>query len=62
MLLYGRPKSKERSEPRHGSGLFEGQGHAAWYKYNYMCLNTPAKAADPGAPDISWSADGHVVP
>ena len=49
---------------RHGNGscLTFTDGHAAWFKYNYMCLNTPAKAADPGAADISWTADGHAVP
>jgi hypothetical protein len=45
-----------------GSALTFIDGHAAWFKYSYMCLNTPAKAADPGDPDISWTADGHVVP
>jgi prepilin-type N-terminal cleavage/methylation domain-containing protein/prepilin-type processing-associated H-X9-DG protein len=49
---------------RHGEGssLTFADGHASWFKYTYMCLNTPSKAADPGRPDISWSADGHVVP
>ncbi|MGA2175202.1 MAG: prepilin-type N-terminal cleavage/methylation domain-containing protein [Verrucomicrobiota bacterium] len=36
--------------------------HAAWFKYAYVCLNTPSKAADPGRPDINWAADGHRVP
>jgi prepilin-type N-terminal cleavage/methylation domain-containing protein len=36
--------------------------HAAYYKYAYVCSNTPAKAADPGRPDINWAADGHTVP
>jgi prepilin-type processing-associated H-X9-DG protein len=45
-----------------GSTLAFTDGHARWYKYGYMCLNTPAKAADPGVPEISWTADGHVVP
>jgi hypothetical protein len=31
---------------------------AAWYKYSYVCSNTPAIAADPG----HWAADGTVVP
>jgi prepilin-type processing-associated H-X9-DG protein len=50
------------SRHNNGSGLTFTDGHATWYKYTYMCLNTPAKAADPGVPDISWTADGHVVP
>jgi prepilin-type N-terminal cleavage/methylation domain-containing protein len=45
-----------------GSVLTFTDGHAAWFKYSYMCLNTPAKAADPGVADISWSDDGHIVP
>ena len=47
-----------------GSSLTFGDGHAAWFKYTYMCSNSVAlaKAADPGVPDISWSYDGHVVP
>jgi prepilin-type N-terminal cleavage/methylation domain-containing protein/prepilin-type processing-associated H-X9-DG protein len=45
-----------------GSSLTFADGHASWFKYSYMCLNTPSKAADPGRPDISWTTDGHVVP
>jgi len=40
-------------------------GHAASYKYDYVVAqqNSSGKlAADPGRPDISWTADGHVVP
>ena len=36
--------------------------HAAYFKYAYVCSNTPAKAADPGRSDINWAADGHTVP
>ena len=45
-----------------GSSLSFEDGHATWYRYDYMCLNTPAKAADPGDPDICWTANGSVVP
>jgi len=45
-----------------GSSLTFADGHSQWYKYSYMCLNTPAKAADPGDPDIVWTANGSVVP
>ncbi len=45
-----------------GSSLSFQDGHASWFRYNYMCLNTPAKAADPGDPDICWTANGSVVP
>ncbi|HEY3915798.1 MAG TPA: prepilin-type N-terminal cleavage/methylation domain-containing protein [Verrucomicrobiae bacterium] len=36
--------------------------HVAWFKYSYVCSNTPAIAADPGHSDINWAADGTVVP
>jgi prepilin-type processing-associated H-X9-DG protein len=45
-----------------GASITFGDGHAQWYKYSYVCLNTPAKAADPGDPDIQWSCDGHQIP
>jgi len=49
---------------RHSGGcsLTFADAHASWFKYSYMCLNTPAKAADPGVSDISWTANGSVVP
>jgi prepilin-type N-terminal cleavage/methylation domain-containing protein/prepilin-type processing-associated H-X9-DG protein len=49
---------------RHGRGsvLTFADGHAYWFKYTYMCADAGNKAADPGAPDIQWSCDGHVVP
>jgi len=49
---------------RHGGGsiLSFADGHASWFRYTYMCLNAGSKAADPGVSDISWTADGHVVP
>jgi prepilin-type N-terminal cleavage/methylation domain-containing protein len=45
-----------------GSSLTFSDGHAQWYKYDYMCINVGQKAADPGRPDISWTANGSVVP
>jgi prepilin-type N-terminal cleavage/methylation domain-containing protein len=36
--------------------------HASYYKYSYVCSNTPAIACDPGRSDINWAADGTVVP
>jgi prepilin-type N-terminal cleavage/methylation domain-containing protein/prepilin-type processing-associated H-X9-DG protein len=45
-----------------GSSLTFADGHAAWYKYTYVCSNAGSKAADPGDPDISWTANGSVVP
>jgi prepilin-type N-terminal cleavage/methylation domain-containing protein/prepilin-type processing-associated H-X9-DG protein len=45
-----------------GSSITFMDGHVKYYKYSYVCLNTPAKAADPKAPDIQWSCDGHQIP
>jgi prepilin-type N-terminal cleavage/methylation domain-containing protein/prepilin-type processing-associated H-X9-DG protein len=45
-----------------GSSITFMDGHVKYYKYSYVCLNTPSKAADPGAPDIQWSCNGHQIP
>ncbi|MBI3876071.1 MAG: prepilin-type N-terminal cleavage/methylation domain-containing protein [Verrucomicrobia bacterium] len=48
-----------------GANLSFADGHAAWFKYAYVCSNQPpgqVKAIDPGLPDINWSYDGHRVP
>lgn len=45
-----------------GSSITFADGHATWYRYDYVCMNAGAKAADPGRPDIQWSADGHQIP
>ena len=45
-----------------GSSLTFADGHASWFRYNYMCADAGSKAADPGAPDIQWTCDGHIVP
>jgi len=45
-----------------GGSITFGDGHAAWYKYSYVCSNEVANAADPGHPDIQWAADGSIVP
>jgi prepilin-type N-terminal cleavage/methylation domain-containing protein/prepilin-type processing-associated H-X9-DG protein len=56
-----------RFSSRHGAGGNIGftDGHAAWFKYNYVVTagngNSGAKPADPGDPDISWSYDGHTI-
>jgi prepilin-type N-terminal cleavage/methylation domain-containing protein/prepilin-type processing-associated H-X9-DG protein len=49
---------------RHGNGssLTFADGHSSWFKYSYMCSNAVSKAADPGDQDISWTANGSVVP
>lgn len=57
-----------RLSSRHSAGvnITFNDGHAAYFKYSYACLPSPSaqaptKAADPGDPDINWSADGHQV-
>jgi prepilin-type N-terminal cleavage/methylation domain-containing protein/prepilin-type processing-associated H-X9-DG protein len=47
-----------------GASITFADGHTSWYKYSYVCSNNVAeqKAADPGDPDIQWSANGHVIP
>ncbi len=50
------------SRHNQGSNLGFGDGHAIYYKYTYMCSNVISKAADPGRPDISWTANNSVVP
>ena len=49
---------------RHSAGgcITFSDNHAAYYKYDYVCSNTPSIAADPGRPDINWAADGTQVP
>jgi prepilin-type N-terminal cleavage/methylation domain-containing protein/prepilin-type processing-associated H-X9-DG protein len=53
-----------RISSRHGAGsnLVFADGHAAYYKYSYICSNAVTKAVDPGRPDIQWTHDGHVLP
>lgn len=45
-----------------GANLNFADGHAAYYKYSYICLNTGTKAADPGNSDINWTYNGQPVP
>ena len=44
-----------------GANLLFADGHAAYYKYSYVCTNTGTKAGDPGRPDIQWTHDGHIL-
>lgn len=44
-----------------GASIAFSDGHAAWFRYDYVCMNDGTKAADPGRPDIQWAADGHQV-
>lgn len=45
-----------------GANLVFGDGHAAYYKYSYICTNTGTKAGDPGRFDINWTYNGQPVP
>jgi prepilin-type N-terminal cleavage/methylation domain-containing protein/prepilin-type processing-associated H-X9-DG protein len=49
------------SRHNQGASITFGDGHASWYKYDYVCSNAVSKAADPGDYDIQWAADGAVV-
>ena len=57
-----------RFSSRHGEGGNIGftDGHAAWFKYNYVITpingNNGLKPGDPGDPDINWAADGSTIP
>jgi prepilin-type N-terminal cleavage/methylation domain-containing protein len=44
-----------------GASISFMDGHAGYYKYDYVCSNAVVKAADPGRPDIHWAADGVPV-
>ena len=45
---------------RHSAGgnLVFADGHAAWFRYTYVCSNAVTKAADPGNADINWTFNG----
>ena len=57
-----------RLSSRHTAGvnITFSDGHVRYFNYSYACLPSPnaqlpTKAADPGVPDINWSADGHQI-
>jgi prepilin-type N-terminal cleavage/methylation domain-containing protein/prepilin-type processing-associated H-X9-DG protein len=52
-----------RFSSRHNAGgnITFSDGHAAFFKYDYVCINDGFKAGDAGRPDINWSCDGHTV-
>ncbi|HEX4265316.1 MAG TPA: prepilin-type N-terminal cleavage/methylation domain-containing protein [Verrucomicrobiae bacterium] len=45
-----------------GANLNFSDGHAAYFKYSYVCSNALTKAADPGVYDINWTYNGQRVP
>jgi len=58
-----------RFSSRHNAGgnIAFSDGHAAYFKYSYVCMpypnaQAPTKPADPGNWDIFWSYDGHQIP
>ena len=52
-----------RFSQRHNKGgnITFSDGHAAHYKYDYVCVNNNGKPSDPAKPDINWSHDGTSV-
>jgi prepilin-type N-terminal cleavage/methylation domain-containing protein/prepilin-type processing-associated H-X9-DG protein len=52
-----------RFSGRHNGGgnIVFGDGHAAWFKYSYVCTVINGNLADPGRPDINWAANGEQV-
>jgi prepilin-type N-terminal cleavage/methylation domain-containing protein len=53
-----------RFSARHDAGgdLVLSDGHAAHYRYSYVCVPRGGKPSDPGDPDINWSHDGTPLP
>lgn len=45
-----------------GGNIVFGDGHTAWFKYNYVCAKVNGKLVDPGRPDINWAANGQQIP
>ncbi|HEX3624800.1 MAG TPA: prepilin-type N-terminal cleavage/methylation domain-containing protein [Verrucomicrobiae bacterium] len=52
-----------RISMRHNKGANIGfsDGHASYYKYNYVVVNVGGKPSDPGQPDVNWGYDGTSV-
>ncbi len=53
-----------RFSSRHNGGgqITFSDGHAAYYKYNYVVTEINNGPYDPGRPDINWDVTGNVVP
>jgi len=68
-VTLGSPQNyTSRFSMRHNKGgnIAFSDGHAAHFKYDYVCINgTPygatGKACDPGRPDINWAQDGSIA-
>lgn len=53
-----------RFSGRHNQGgnIVFGDGHAAWFKYSYVCEASGGTIVDPGDFDINWTYTGVPVP
>ena len=53
-----------RFSGRHNAGgnIVFGDGHAAWFRYDYVCVLRNNQPADPGRSDIQWAASGVQIP
>ena len=53
-----------RFSGRHNAGgnIVFGEGHAAWFRYDYVCVPRNGQPADPGRPEIQWAASGVQIP
>jgi prepilin-type N-terminal cleavage/methylation domain-containing protein/prepilin-type processing-associated H-X9-DG protein len=53
-----------RFSGRHNAGgnIVFGDGHAAWFKYSYICEASAGTIVDPGDPDVNWTFTGVPVP
>jgi prepilin-type N-terminal cleavage/methylation domain-containing protein/prepilin-type processing-associated H-X9-DG protein len=53
-----------RFSGRHNAGgnIVFSDGHAAYFKYNYVCVPRNGQPSDPGQPDINWAANGQQIP
>jgi prepilin-type N-terminal cleavage/methylation domain-containing protein/prepilin-type processing-associated H-X9-DG protein len=52
-----------RVSMRHNQGANIGfsDGHAGYFKYNYLVVDVGGKPSDPGQPDVNWGYDGTSV-
>ena len=53
-----------RFSGRHNAGgnIVFSDCHAAYFKYDYVCMPYNGSAADPGRPDINWPFNGQQLP
>jgi len=53
-----------RFSGRHNAGgnIVFGDGHAAYFRYSYVCTPRNGQPADPGRADIQWASSGQQIP